>query len=154
MAVRSQEGIATHAGGTAMSFQCKDLDEALRSPELPPDARDHAQTCEQCRARVELWAEIHDAAIQMHREWESPALWRRIQSELEGLPRHRESAGMARFALAAAAGLLLAVAFYLPWSTSRSESVPQNPMFLTAESLQEVEQAEVAYVKAIEKLSV
>ena len=136
-----------------MSFQCKDLDDALGLSELPPDARDHAQVCEQCRERIELWSAISDAAVQLHQEWDSPGLWPRIQSELDSSRKQRVSVGMARYALAAAAVLLLAVALYLPWAASRNESVPSSSLFLTADSLREVEQAEEAYVRAIEKLS-
>jgi len=44
LAVRSQTGIAASADGdTAMIFQCGDLERALRTPELMPDARAHCR---------------------------------------------------------------------------------------------------------------
>jgi hypothetical protein len=135
-----------------MSFQCSDLDDALRSEELPSDAKDHAETCAQCRERLEMWSAIRNAAPELHREWESPALWPRIQAELQGSSKHRGALRW-QYALAAAAAVLLAIALYLPWSAVDSTDVAHDSPFLNAESLREVEQAENAYVRAIEKLS-
>jgi hypothetical protein len=136
-----------------MSFQCSDLDDALRAEGLPPSAMNHAQTCAHCRERLDLWSAIREAAPQLHREWESPALWPRIQTELQP-PKHRGSILTWQYALAAAAVVLLAVALYLPWSAIHSADVPNESPFLNADSLREVQQAEDAYVRAIEKLSV
>ena len=41
-----------------MIFQCHDLERALRSPELLPDARAHAEQCAACREQLYLWTEI------------------------------------------------------------------------------------------------
>ena len=54
-----------------MIFQCDDLERALRTPELMPDARAHAEGCEPCRRQLYLWAEISRVAPQLHEEWES-----------------------------------------------------------------------------------
>ena len=64
-----------------MIFQCSDLERALGSPELMPDAKAHAEHCEHCRKELYLWNEISRIAPQLHREWESPNLWFRIRRE-------------------------------------------------------------------------
>src|ERR1019366_768747 len=54
-----------------------------------------------------------------------------------------------RWALAAAAVVALAVALFQPWRTRQ----PQDHAFLTEDALREVEQAESAYARSIDKLS-
>src|SRR4051812_5646462 len=121
-----------------MIFQCSDLDRALEVPELLPDARAHAETCERCREQLSLWSEISRVAPQLHREWESPELWGRIEAELAAAAPRRRVVPIWRWMLAAAAMVLLAVALVRPWRQ-------QNREFLTDEALQQVQQAESAY---------
>ena len=130
-----------------MIFQCSDLDRALRSPELMPDARAHAERCAQCREQLYLWSEISRLAPGLHEEWESPSLWPRIHAGLAAAPR-RKTTPVWRWALAAAAVVTLAVALSQPW---RARTQGRN--FLTDDALQEVQQAESAYARSIEKLS-
>jgi hypothetical protein len=149
-----------------MSFQCHDLDRAFEFPELMPDARAHAETCERCRKQIELWSEISRLAPQLHQEWESPGLWGRIRSEIAAAPRRRRQVLAWRWALAAAAAVTLGV---LLWHSStgiragvsgtqarmpvlRSRQGP-NQALLTEDALHEVQQAEAAYARSIEKLS-
>ena len=119
-----------------MIFQCGDLDRALQSPELMPDARAHAETCERCREELYLWSEISRVAPQLHREWESPGLWGRIRADLSLIERPRAAAPLWRWAFAAAAAAALAVAFIAP---SRAPSRD----FLSEDALQQVQQAEL-----------
>ena len=49
-----------------MIFQCNDLERALRTPELMPDAREHAERCPSCRDQLYLWNEISRLAPQLH----------------------------------------------------------------------------------------
>jgi hypothetical protein len=132
-----------------MIFQCDDLERALRSPELMPDARQHAETCEQCRNELYLWSEISRVAPQLHEEWESPELWPRIRVEMAAAAPVRRSAPVWRWAMAAAATVLLAVVLLRPWVTRR----PEDQEFLTEDALQEVQQAESAYARSIARLS-
>jgi hypothetical protein len=131
-----------------MSFQCRDLDRAFQFPELMPDARAHAETCEHCRKELELWSEISRLAPQLHQEWESPELWPRIRSELVAAPRRSKPALAWRWALAAAAALTLALLLWRPWPSRQ----PQSRELLTEDALHEVQQAEAAYARSIEKL--
>jgi anti-sigma factor RsiW len=148
-----------------MSFQCADLDEALRSEQLAPNAQaaqSHIQTCEHCRERVALWQEISDVAPQLREEWESPWLWARIQGGLQATPK-RQGLPIWQWAAAAAALALLTVGMYqllpskapieTPIETATVARPDPNQPFLNAETIKEVQSAEAAYVVAIEKLT-
>jgi hypothetical protein len=130
-----------------MIFQCNDLERALRSPDLMPDARAHAEHCEGCREQLYLWSEISRLAPSLHEEWESPSLWPGIRAGLAAAAPPRRLA-VWRWSLAAAALVALAVTLSQPWRTK-----PQAREFLTEDALHEVQQAESAYARSIEKLS-
>jgi hypothetical protein len=129
-----------------MIFQCSDLDRALEHPELMPDARAHAAKCPACSEQLHLWAEISRLAPQLHEEWETPGLWNRIRAELGPAVVRRRPAPVWRWALAAAAVVLVAVLLTRPMRQ-------QSRDFLTEDALQELQQAEAAYARSIEKLS-
>ena len=133
-----------------MIFQCHDLERALRSPELMPDARAHAETCERCRQELYLWSEISRVAPQLHREWESPELWTRIEAEMAAAGRTRKVIPIWRWAVAAAAVIFMAAVLLQPWKPVRR---PQSRDFLTEETLRQVQQAEAAYAQSIDRLS-
>jgi len=130
-----------------MILECGDLDRALRTPELMPDMRAHAEQCAACREQLYLWDEISRLAPGLHEEWESPFLWPRIQANLAAEPTHGRTPWW-RWALAAAALVVLAAALQ-PWRIGK----PVNQELLTENALQEVQQAEGAYARSIEKLS-
>lgn len=133
-----------------MIFQCNDLERALRSPELMPDARAHAETCERCRNELFLWSEISRVAPQLHEEWESPSLWPRIASEMETARTRRKVVPIWRWAAAAAAVIFMAVILMQPWKSGRRT---QETDFLTDDALRQVQQAEGVYAQSIEHLS-
>lgn len=132
-----------------MIFQCQDLDRALRSPELMPDARAHAAECADCREQLYLWSEISRLAPSLHEEWDSPSLWPRISTDLAAVATPRKSIPIYRWALAAAAVVTLALALSQPWQSKKQERD-----FLTEDALSEVQRAESVYARSIEKLSV
>jgi hypothetical protein len=132
-----------------MIFQCTDLERALEHPELMPDARAHAETCERCREQLYLWREISRLAPQLHEQWDSPSLWPSIRASLARETPRRTHNPAWRWVLAAAAVVLLAAMLSVPWRSRRSPSRE----FLTDDTLQEVQQAEAAYVHSIQKLS-
>src|SRR5262249_16869251 len=137
LAVRSQKRIEAAAhGGPAMIFQCNDLERALRSPELMPDARAHAERCEHCREQLYLWSEVSRLAPGLHEEWESPSLWPRIEADLKLVAPRRKVIPVWRWALAAAAVVALAVTLLLPWRGRQ----PRRD-FLTEDALRDVQQA-------------
>jgi hypothetical protein len=131
-----------------MILECGDLERALRTPELMPDMRAHAEQCAACREQLYLWSEISRLAPGLHQEWESPFLWSRIQANLAADPIHHR-APWGRWALAAAGVVVLAAAMLQPWRSAK----PANRELLTESALQEVQQAETAYARSIEKLS-
>jgi hypothetical protein len=136
-----------------MTFQCEDLERALQSPELMPQARAHAERCDRCAQQLYLWSEISRLAPALHEEWKSPGLWARIRADMEtAAPVKRYAPWRHRAAAAAAAMAVLAVSAVLlwqPWHRAPSSS----PEFLTEQTLQEVQRAEAAYARSIEKLT-
>lgn len=135
-----------------MKFECGDLERALATPDLMPDALAHAKTCPACRRELRLWNEISRAASQLHEEWDSPGLWPRIREALEAEPRParhwwRSWYWMAAPVAAAAIWLLMLL------RPSPSYAPPKDRQFLTEQALREVEQNEAAYRKSIDKLS-
>jgi hypothetical protein len=148
-----------------MKFECRDLDRALSVPELLPDAREHAKECPACRRQLWLWSEMSSAAAGMREEWETPALWPKIQAALAAEPRRSRSSWFEwrwfewrwfdwRMVSAVAASLVIAAGL-LTYSVTRfrPKSKPESPDFLTEQALKDVEQSEAAYVKSINKLS-
>jgi RNA polymerase sigma-70 factor, ECF subfamily len=131
-----------------MIFQCSDLDRALQFPELLPDARAHAETCERCRAQLYLWSEISRLAPELHREWDSPSLWPRIRADLAAAAPRRRPVPAWRWVMATAAALVLAILLSQPWHHRPAASRE----LLTEEALHEVQQAEAAYAQSIDKL--
>src|SRR5262249_19881802 len=97
-----------------MILQCGDLERALRTPELMPDMRAHAETCPACAEQLHLWNETWGAAPALGEEWESPSLWQRIATNMQSeAPARRPP--LWRWALAATAVLALAAAMVRPW---------------------------------------
>jgi anti-sigma factor RsiW len=131
-----------------MILQCGDLDRALRTPELMPDMRAHAEECPACAAQLHLWEEMSQVAPALREEWESPFLWQRIQANLASEVKPKRVPWRWGFA-AAAAVVLLAVAMLHPWNAGGR----QERELLTEKALAEVQQAEGAYAKSIEKLA-
>jgi len=113
-----------------------------------PDAREHAQRCESCARQLHLWSEISRLAPALHEEWESPALWPAIRAAMAEEPPARRRFPVWRWALAAAALVTFAVSLTMPWRAK-----PQAREFLTDDALHEVEQAESAYSRSIDRLS-
>ena len=89
--------------------------------------------------------EISRAARSLHREWDSPELWRRIETEVR---RPRAAARPWAWTLATAATVLLALALWQP-AVHRA----QPPALMTDEALREVQQAEAAYTRSIDRLA-
>src|SRR5262249_48440127 len=151
MAVRGQEGAeAPSHGDGPMIFQCSDLERALQHPELMPDARAHAEQCEECRQQLYLWSEISNAAACLHQEWDSPALWPKIQAELEAKARESRRPPVWRWMAAVAAVVLIAAGISIPWRRHKSQP---TGAFLTEEALHDVQQAEKVYAASIARLA-
>jgi hypothetical protein len=135
-----------------MILQCSDLERALRTPELMPDMRAHAETCVQCAEEIHLWEEISRVAPGLRQEWESPFLWQRIQANLAAEPGPKRRVPVWRWALAfsAACAVIVMAALMIHPGSGRA---PAARDLLTEHALSDVQQAEAAYAKSIGKLA-
>ena len=154
-----------------MKIECKDLEGVLREQEpssLEALAR-HAESCPGCARELRLWNEISAAAGHMRKSWDSPGLWPRIQQALvaQSQAAAREPriwslrwlwGGFARnWQVAAAAFALLVITASGAWMLLRNPGPAVEPdtakRLLNKQAVREVEAAEAAYIKSIEKLS-
>jgi hypothetical protein len=148
-------------------FGCSDLERALReeTPELIAQLEQHATRCAACHVELEIWREISAAARTMHKEWESPALWPRIEgalhaeisrprgwrawiSDLRMAPAMRWQMALATLALVAVSG---ASAWFLFHRSGTNTTNDQH--LLTDQAVQQVEQAQKTYEQSIDKLA-
>lgn len=152
-----------------MKLQCTDLLAALneteRGAELDDALRQHLESCAGCREEAELWRAVSEEARGLRRQWESPELWGRIESDLTALaPSASPKPGLGFWSsspnwLAIAATLFLALIsgsvlwLFLASDTPRPEVVEVPNPLLTEKALRQVEAAEKAYVDSIEELS-
>lgn len=125
----------------------------------------HASNCAECRKEVKAWKSLSVAASEMHEEWDSPALWPRIERALAEQSAARPSQWnrfltgwnlrSPRWQTAAAALLLLLVTGTALWIAShRNRGNEIAGQLLNDPAVREVERAEAAYEQAIEKLDV
>ena len=148
-----------------MKFECNDLESVLRGQEgeQMKAAAAHAESCPQCRAQLQLWNEISVAAKLLHTSWQSPGLWPRIHQALteESQKQARAPAFRGMFAglgnwQAFMAGLaLLLILGAGTWTIVSNIGPPahEEGRLLTEAALSEVEKAEAAYIRSIERLS-
>jgi hypothetical protein len=137
-----------------MKFECKDLERCLEVPELMADAREHARDCPVCRRELWIWSEMSNVAAGLREQWESPELWSKIQTQLAAEPKRKPVRRFDWRILGAIAALLLFGAGSVTWYELRPQAqTAQSADFLTEQTLKEVEQAEQAYARSIEKLS-
>lgn len=143
-----------------MTFDCKDLERALSVPELLPDAREHAKTCDACRRELWIWSEMSTVAPGLREDWDTPDLWPKIRQTLateqkEARARARSWRSDWRVMVGIAAMLAIAISIFV-WQYPRGAAgpaAPQDSDFLTEQTLKEVEQTEAAYRASIDKLS-
>src|SRR5262245_22899955 len=129
-----------------MILQCSDLDRALRTPELMPDMRTHAENCLECAEALHWWNEISRVAPELRQEWESPFLWQRIEANLSAEPARRRPVS---WTIAAAAVVLAGITMLL---LVRRPGNALDRELLTEQAVSDVEKAEAAYAGSIAKL--
>jgi len=148
-------------------FDCGDLERAFQeeTPELLAALEQHAVSCAACRTELGIWHEISAAALTMHKEWESPALWPRIENTLQAeiaRPRGWRSwiSGLSlgsqmRWQMALAMLVLVAASGMGAWILMhRDVTAPANDAhLLTDQAVQQVEQAQKTYEQSIDKLA-
>ena len=151
-----------------MNVRCEQFEEILERQDAAELAAldEHARGCEACALQLRLEREISAAAPALQKDWDTPALWARIESRLEqqkgstvlDFPR----GFAAHWRLAAAAVVLMAVTASATWFAVKQGQPVSEPArvvvddsqrLLNEKALREVEQAEAAYVQSIERLA-
>ena len=121
----------------------------------------HAATCAECGEELRVWKSMSTAAGELRQEWETPRLWTRIKRGLTEQMSEKPSrlrAWLNSIGLAglqwqtAVALLLLVVVTGVAWRIFRTGPELYSQGFLNKSAVSEVEHAEAAYQKAIDKL--
>lgn len=147
-----------------MNITCNDRERIFMdgTPEEWAALEAHASHCPACREEVSAWKRLSATASEMHEEWNSPALWPRIERALAEQSASIKASWWERllgnwklssldWQTAAAAlllGLLSASAIWFITRPNR-DRIPSKETFI---SVREVEKAEAAYEQAIDKL--
>jgi hypothetical protein len=121
--------------------------------------------CAACAEEVRAWKNLSSAASELHQEWDSSALWPRIEQALAQQSAATKNSGWQRFfgswnlgflqwQTAAAALLLVALTASAIWfmANSRTRPSPDNQALLNDRAVNDVERAEAVYERAIDKL--
>jgi hypothetical protein len=149
-----------------MNITCHDRERIYLdgTPEEWAALEAHATSCAACGEEVRCWKSLSVAAADLHREWDSSALWPRIEKSLAQNSVARESGwrrwfanwnlGLRHWQTAAAALLLVALTGSAIWFVSdRGPSlIPPDQALFNDSTVNEVERAEAAYERAIDKL--
>jgi hypothetical protein len=124
----------------------------------------HAFSCAACREEISGWKTLSVAAAELHEEWDSSALWPRIERALAQQSATPGSwwqrawgswnfAGFQWQTLAAAIVLIALTGTAIWFITNGKKSQPlQNQALLNDKAVDEVERAETAYEHAIDQL--
>jgi hypothetical protein len=122
----------------------------------------HAAVCAECGEQVRIWKGLSEAAGELRQEWETPYLWTKIERSLAGQSAERPSLvrkwlnwlGKAGFEwqTVAALILLILVSGTTIWFVFLGRGGSNSPTLLGNGAVSEVERAEAAYQKAIDKL--
>src|ERR1700756_4085470 len=69
----------------SMNISCNDRERILLdgTPEEWAALESHSMNCAGCAAELRAWKNLYSTASELHREWDSPALWPRIEAALE-----------------------------------------------------------------------
>lgn len=121
----------------------------------------HAASCAECGEELRIWKSMSAAAGELRQEWETPYLWTRIERSLaeqmaEKPSRLRawlNSIGASKVQWQTVAALfVLVVVSGTAWKILHVPPGDQNQVFLKNSAVNDVERAEAAYQKAIDKL--
>lgn len=149
-----------------MNIDCNDRERIFLdgAPEDWAALEVHAANCAACREEVAAWKNLSVAASEMHEEWNSPALWPRIERALAEQPASIKPSWWERllerwqfrkleWQTAAAALLLLALTgSALIFVRPAGHKIPPGDALLNNSTVREVEKAEAAYEQAIDRL--
>jgi len=150
-----------------MNINCNDRERIFLdgTPEEWTALKEHAAACSECEHEVEAWKSLSVAASELHQEWDSPALWPRIEQALQQQSAAAKSPWWGRllgnwnltslqWQTAAAALVLVAVTASAIWFIVRppGSKIPADQALFNDHTVREVEKAEAAYEQAIDKL--
>jgi anti-sigma factor RsiW len=149
-----------------MPVNCSDLERLLRdsNPAEWAELEKHAASCAACAEELRAWKRVSLAARELYEEWQSPALWPRIESSLAAAPQRRASRWVwlqawslpaLSWQTVAAAVLVVVLTGSTAWLLLRqpvSNKATDNRL-LKNSAIAEVERTETAYEHAIEKLA-
>lgn len=153
------------------TFECRDLQEALRTrePGLLDGLDVHAASCPRCQDQLRLWTAISDAAPALRKEWDSPRLWPHIRQTLANEKERGRRLWSFRSAFpgrswvpAAAAAALFLIAAAGLWvfqaGSGGREPLVAGPWryqdaLMTEQALDDVQTRERDYLESIERLS-
>jgi len=127
---------------------------------------DHCGNCAACAEELRAWKNLSIAASELHHDWDSPALWPRIEQALSQQPgatskqSHLQrlfgswNLGALQWQTAAAALLLVALTASAIWFmvTVDPHRTPDDQALLNDRAVNDVERAEASYERAIDKL--
>lgn len=142
-----------------MSFACADLEPVLREadPGWLAEARSHAARCPACAGELRLWDAVSACAPALHREWQSPELWPRIEAALAAEAARPRAPAVPRWLSLAAVLLLFVAAAFLalrpraPVAVAEREDLERR--LLTEQAVAAVERSEADYIRSIDELA-
>jgi len=151
----------------SMNISCNDRERIILdgTPEEWAALENHSMNCAGCAEELRAWKNLSSAASELHEEWDSPALWPGIEQALAQQSVATKNSGWQRFfgswnlrawqwQTAAAALLLVALTASAMWFVAnlRPRAIPDNQALLNDRAVNDVERAEAAYERAIDKL--
>jgi hypothetical protein len=151
-----------------MNITCNDRERIFLdgTPQEWAALEDHCGNCAACAEELRAWKNLSSAASDLHHDWDSPALWPRIEQALSRQPgatskqSHWQrlfgswNLGALQWQTAAAALLLVALTASAIWFmvTVDPHRTPDNQALLNDRAVNDVERAEATYERAIDKL--
>jgi hypothetical protein len=150
-----------------MTISCNDRERIFLdgTPQEWAALESHSMDCVSCAEELRVWKNLSSAASDLHQEWDSPLLWPRIADALRRqIPAATNSRwqrffatwnlGSLRWQMAVAAMLLVVLTSSAIWflTNPKTISLERNPTLLTDRAVNDVEHAEAAYERAIDKL--
>jgi hypothetical protein len=149
-----------------MNVTCNDRERIFLdgTPEEWAALAAHAAACAACGEEIRAWTNLSVAASELHREWDSTALWPRIEEALKQQSPSNDSwlhrifgwwnLGLVQWQVAAAALLLVTLTGSAIWFVThqRTGRIAHNEALLKDSAVREVERSETAYERAIDKL--
>lgn len=151
-----------------MNISCHDRERIFLdgAPEEWSALEAHASACPACAEELCAWKNLSVAANELHQEWDSASLWRRIEQALSQQPAAARNSwwlrlfgslklGSLQWQTAATALLLIAVTGSSIWFFAIRHpggGVPRDSALLNDRAVKRVERAEAEYEQAIDKL--